>query len=291
MIEGDGTFQREITIDDVTYLQTIVVTTVRNSRTVTFYSNDVTPIRKAREAAEKANRMKTEFLANMSHELRTPMHAIISFSRLGMERIDRWNNDRQVENLDRINQSGHRLSGMLNDLLDLTKLEAGSTEYDFKTADVVSIINAAASEIEILANNKKLVLLLPKAQSSPAKVECDRGKIHQVIVNLLSNAIKFTPEGKKVSVDCFDDPQANTMNITIADEGVGIPEEELETVFDKFIQSSKTKTGAGGTGLGLAICKEIVEGHGGEVWAENNTAGGASFHVLLPMTKTQEQVK
>lgn len=242
----------------------------------------------AKESAEQANKLKSEFLANMSHELRTPMHAIISFSRQGMERIDRWDKDRQVENLDRINQSGHRLSGLLNDLLDLTKLEAGSADYNFKSADVVSIINAAASEIEILANNKKLSLGLPGTMNGAAKVECDRGKLHQVIVNLMSNAIKFTPEGKRVSVNCSEDPKANALNIIVRDEGVGIPEDELRSVFDKFIQSSKTKTGAGGTGLGLAICKEIVEGHGGRIWAENNTAGGADFHVSLPISQELE---
>lgn len=285
MIQRDGSFQREITIGDVRYLQTIVVTKVRGSKTITFYSNDVTPIRKAQEEAEQANQMKSEFLANMSHELRTPMHAIISFSRHGMERIDRWEKDKQLENLDRINQSGHRLSGMLNDLLDLTKLESGSAEYDFKNSDVVSIVHAAASEIEILANNKKLSLLLPETPTSLPRAECDRGKIHQVIVNLMSNAIKFTPEGKQVSVNCSEDTKTNTLNIIVADEGVGIPEEELESVFDKFIQSTKTKTGAGGTGLGLAICKEIVEGHGGKIWAEKNVPGGSKFHVSLPVSQ------
>ncbi len=285
MMERDGLSQRELTIDDIAYLQTVVVTTVRDLKTITFYSNDVTPIKKAREAAEQANRMKSEFLANMSHELRTPMHAIMSFSRHGMERIDRWDKDRQVENLERINVSGHRLSGMLNDLLDLTKLEAGSAEYDFKHADVGAIINAAVSEIEILANNKKLSLALPEKMDGAAKVECDRGKIHQVVLNLMSNAIKFTPEGKQVSVHCCRDEDEKALCIAVSDEGIGIPEEELDAVFDKFIQSSKTKTGAGGTGLGLAICKEIVLGHGGKIWAENNIEGGATFHVALPITQ------
>lgn len=285
MMEKEDVITREITIDNITYLQTIVVTDVRGSRVMTVYSNDVTPIKKAQEAAEQANRMKSEFLANMSHELRTPMHAIISFSRHGMERIDRWDRDKQVANLDRINQSGHRLSGMLNDLLDLTKLEAGSAEYDFVSADIVSIINTAASEIEILANNKKLSLDLPETMNGAAKVECDRGKLHQVMVNLMSNAIKFSPEGKQVSVDCCQDVDAGALRITVSDEGIGIPEDELDAVFDKFIQSSKTKTGAGGTGLGLAICKEIVQGHGGKIWAENNTRGGAAFHVALPITQ------
>ena len=217
------------------------------------------------------------------------MHAIISFSRLGKERIDKWDKDRQVENLDRINQSGHRLSGMLNDLLDLSKLEAGSTEYDFGNTDLVSIINAAASEIEILAKNKKLSLDLPGTMNGTAKVECDRGKIHQVIVNLMSNAIKFSPEGKHVSVECCQDMDAEALRITVSDEGVGIPEEELDSVFNKFIQSSKTKTGAGGTGLGLAICKEIVQGHGGKIWAENNTGCGAAFHVELPISQEKPE--
>jgi PAS domain S-box-containing protein len=285
MMNEECVINREITIDHITYLQTIVVTDVRDSRVITFYSNDVTPLKKAQRDAERASELKSEFLANMSHELRTPMHAIISFSRLGMGRIDRWDRDRQVENLERINQSGHRLSGLLNDLLDLTKLEAGNGDYVFESVDLVSLITAAAGEIEVLAANRRQPLILPTAVSCSLRAECDRGKIHQVMVNLMSNAIKFTPEGKQVSVECVEDTNTRAIRITVCDEGVGIPEGEMDAVFDKFIQSSKTKTGAGGTGLGLAISKEIVEGHSGKIWAENNSRGGADFHVLLPLVQ------
>ena len=236
----------------------------------------------AKEEAERANRMKSEFLANMSHELRTPMHAIVSFSRLGHERFDRWDRDRHLANFTKIADSGRRLSGLLNDLLDLSKLEAGKTDFEIRETDLLSVIDQVASEMESLVQEKKLSLVIPERSNGPVRAELDRSKIHQVLVNLLSNAVKFSPEGKELRVSCEDQEADGRVLISIADKGIGIPEQELEAIFDKFIQSNRTKTGAGGTGLGLSICKEIVGAHGGRIWAESNLDAGATFHVELP---------
>ncbi|MCE2993697.1 MAG: ATP-binding protein [Candidatus Jidaibacter sp.] len=236
----------------------------------------------SKEEAERANKMKSEFLANMSHELRTPMHAIINFSRQGIERLERWDIEKQKENYTRINRSGHRLSKLLNDLLDLSKLESGKIEYDMKSTQILFVIRAVVSEVESLLNAKSIDVILPEG-ASDIYLECDAGKIHQVIMNLISNAIKFTPEGKKIEVGCT--VEDNAVVLKVKDDGIGIPDDELEKVFDKFIQSSKTKTGAGGTGLGLAICKEIIKDHGGTIWAENNIDGGASFYFTLPFNQ------
>lgn len=237
----------------------------------------------ARRAAVQANNLKSDFLANISHELRTPMHSIITFSRQGIERKTKWTPDEQAENLALIKASGERLLGLLNDLLDLSKLEAGAMKYDFKKSNLPKLIENAVHEVQGLAE-KKWLTIKPETATSLPEILCDQGKIMQVFINLMSNAIKFTPEHKAIYVSCDtyqNDP--SYLHFQVVDEGIGIPEAELETVFDKFVQSSKTKTGAGGTGLGLAICKEIVIGHGGKIWAENSPSGGAHFSVLLPI--------
>lgn len=239
---------------------------------------------KARQEAEHANQVKTEFLANMSHELRTPMHAIINFSRHGIERIDKWDKERQIQNLSTIKNSGERLSGLLNNLLDLSKMEAGAAEYDIAQHSIVKLVKQVIREVGSLIEEKSITIHTPQTadyKDDNIKLEFDEGKIHQALLNLLSNAIKFTPAGKNIYITC--EQIADHVKLSISDEGIGIPESELDKVFDKFIQSSKTKSGAGGTGLGLAICKEIVEAHHGRVWAETNGWGGATFTMILPI--------
>jgi len=239
----------------------------------------------AMEAAEAANIAKSEFLANMSHELRTPMHSIITFSRQGIERISRWSLDDHQENLQLIHDSGNRLLLLLNDLLDLSKLEAGATQYQMRQHHIKTIIDITLRQINSLVSDKNLHIECHIADNVPL-IECDDAKIIQVMVNLMSNAIKFTAKDRGITINVTEDKKnAAQLLVTVADQGVGIPEDELEQVFDKFVQSSKTKTGAGGTGLGLAICKEIINAHGGRIWAENNPQGGAIFSVLLPVSQ------
>ena len=241
----------------------------------------------AREEAEAANLAKSEFLANMSHELRTPMHAILSFSEMGERKI----NDAELSRLEtyfsNIRVSGERLLGLLNDLLDLAKLEAGRMELDPVPGDLGVVVDAAVTEFQVLARDKGLTLeVVPPTVSLVACFDAE--KMLQVVRNLISNAVKFTPEGRRVSV-VFEDgmlPGDNgprhALRLKVIDQGVGVPEGERETIFDKFVQSSKTRTKAGGTGLGLAICREIVHEHGGEIRAANHPEGGAVFSVTLP---------
>ncbi len=177
--------------------------------------------------------------------------------------------------------------GLLDNLLDLSKMESGKIEYQFEKRNVLRIVESVILGFrkEVEEKNLKMEVSSP---TIPTIIVCDTKRIYQLIHNLISNAIKFTPEDKRIAVS-FDEGQIRTgesvaaaLKISVADQGVGIPENELDSVFDKFIQSTRTKTGAGGTGLGLAICSEIAKAHQGLIKAENSREGGAVFTVLLP---------
>ncbi|MEE9493881.1 MAG: ATP-binding protein [Gammaproteobacteria bacterium] len=243
----------------------------------------------ALEAAESANNLKSEFLANTSHELRSPMHAILSFSKLGVKKAEAAKPEKLLEYFTHIQSSGTRLLTMINDLLDLAKLEAGSMQYDFQKNNMAALIEGLLAENSALFSERSLQVGSEIDGDVTAMFDSER--MGQVVRNLLSNASKFTPEGQAIKVQVrtvgFKLPGVSELvpaiSVSVADEGIGIPEDELSAVFDKFIQSSKTKNGSGGTGLGLAICKEIVEGHQGSIWAENcPDSGGAIFTFIIP---------
>jgi signal transduction histidine kinase len=227
----------------------------------------------------------------MSHELRTPMHAIISFANFGVDKSERAERDKLLHYFRNIQKSGGRLLTLLNDLLDLSKLEAGKMTMQRQTAELRVLVDEAFAESEALARARGVTLRSGIPGSVAARFDLMR--MLQVMRNLLSNAIKFSPEGGVVDVDCVmvaaEDAadRVCAVEIRVRDQGIGIPVAELEAVFDKFVQSSKTKTGAGGTGLGLAICREIVAAHGGAIHAENNPppASGATFVVRLPIAE------
>ncbi len=245
----------------------------------------------AKDIAEKANASKSEFLANMSHELRTPMHAILSFSKFGIKKVKTASLEKLFHYFSQINTAGNRLLSLLNDLFDLSKLESGTLKYQMESNDIKSIIDVEVADSNSPLKEKGVILEMLEP-SIATHVICDRYRIRQVIRNLFSNAIRFSPEIKKITISfeaatlpsLSEDDNADqpALSVIIKDEGIGIPKNELKTVFDKFIQSSKTKTGAGGTGLGLAICYEIVKHHGGKITADNNPEGGAVFTFILP---------
>ncbi len=249
-------------------------------------------LKAAKETAVRADLAKSEFLANMSHELRTPMHAILSFAAMGVDKIDNAPKEKLLRYFTRIHESGNRLLSLLNDLLDLSKLEAGRMKIDPHVDDLTKVVELAESELREMLRNKSLNLII-QTPTIDTRAHFDRDRLLQVVRNLLSNAIKFTPEGKDIRIrfgeatlpvvaQQTDRGSVPALSLAVTDEGIGIPEEELETVFDKFVQSSKTRSGAGGTGLGLAICKEIIEGHNGQIWALNNPQAGAEFVFSIP---------
>ena len=246
----------------------------------------------AKHAAESANHAKSQFLANMSHELRTPMHAILSFASLGIEKFDLVPRDKMMGYLIQIKESGKRLLVLVNDLLDLAKLESGRIVFQIRSTDLQRVFEDVGRQVEGLLNDKGQTLHI-EATAISTHVDCDESRVSQVLLNLLSNAIKFTPTGKSIVVQfseamvpvgrrMSDSGQIAGLQVTVRDQGIGIPEGEDEKIFDKFFQSSRTTVGTGGTGLGLAICKEIIVAHGGKMWAENHPSGGAILNFILP---------
>ncbi|MCG5054330.1 MAG: hypothetical protein KA712_15305 [Myxococcales bacterium] len=234
-----------------------------------------------REAAEKANLMKSEFIANVSHELRSPMHAMLGLAELLRDRGEGFSAARRREFAELIQASGNRLLRLIDDLLDIAKLETGAAEFCFRAGNLLEVLRQATTEVAPLAS-PKAVLIVERCEGELPAVEFDADRLTQVFVNLLANAIRFSPQGQQIEVHVAPTAQGGVLT-EVRDRGLGVPEDELEEIFEKFVQSSRTKNGAGGTGLGLSICRQIVqEGHGGKIWARNNQFGGASFFVELP---------
>ena len=229
---------------------------------------------------EAANRNKSEFLANMSHELRTPLNAIIGFSEVLIERLFGELNPKQDDYLKDIHSSGQHLLSLINDILDLSKIEAGRMELEVTTFDAAEAIAGAMTLIRERAARHAIALDLA-VDPTLAEIRADERKLKQILLNLLSNAVKFTPDGGRVGVRAA--MAGGTLEVAVSDTGIGIAPADQPLVFDEFRQVGRHYSAQNeGTGLGLALTKRFVELHGGSIRLESEPGKGSTFTFTLP---------
>ena len=234
--------------------------------------------REARDAAEDASRAKSEFIANISHELRTPLQSIIGFSELGLRRAGEQ--VRLGAMFSDIHASGQRMLALVNDLLDVARIESSAGTLHLERGDLRTPVREVLRELQPLAA-KRSVQLAEALAEAPMLAKLDPLRFGQVVRNVVANAIRFSPEGGRIDIEA-DVTAAGEWRLSIADRGPGIPEGEHEAIFEAFVQSSRTKDGSGGTGLGLAISRTIMQAHGGHITAHDRPGGGSVFEIVLP---------
>jgi signal transduction histidine kinase/HAMP domain-containing protein len=240
----------------------------------------VTELRDNNFQLERANRLKSEFLANVSHELRTPMNAIIGYSKLMLDGLDGELNEQQETDLQRVTTAADNLLGLINGLLDLSKIEAGRMEINVEELDIAPLAEDVIQLVRPQADAKGITLSSSVEAHAPP-VLADRARIRQVLVNLMSNAVKFTDTGG-VSIGASSGD--GWVTLSVSDSGIGISREAQAYIFDEFRQADASTTRKyGGTGLGLAISKRLVALHGGRIWVESNSSGGSTFSFTLPV--------
>ena len=234
------------------------------------------------EALEAASRHKSEFLANMSHELRTPLNAIIGFSQVLKEQMFGELNAVQAEYVDDVLSSGEHLLNLINDILDLAKVEAGRMELQPTTFSLLGLLENAMSMVRERAT-RHAVSLTTTTDPSVGVIEGDERKIKQILFNLLSNAVKFTPDGGRVTLMATADDEQ--VEISVRDTGVGISADDQARIFEEFTQLGPGRTQEG-TGLGLTLTKRLVELHHGRLEVESEPGAGSTFTVWLPLRQT-----
>ena len=251
----------------------------------------------AKEQAESANRSKSEFLANMSHELRTPLNHIIGFTELLLDKNFGKLNETQEEYLNDVLNSGNHLLSLINDILDISKVESGKLELHLTSINLRCLLKTSLVMVKEKAM-KHQIALLDQLNGIPDTIMADERKLKQIMYNLLSNAVKFTPDGGQVSITAFpcnieenkgadpDNSNHGGVLISITDSGIGINPEDLGRIFKPFEQADNTISRKfKGTGLGLSLTKDFIELHGGRIWAESKGQGtGATFSFILPVT-------
>jgi signal transduction histidine kinase len=235
---------------------------------------------------EKASRHKSEFLTNMSHELRTPLNAIIGFSEVLAERMFGDVNDKQAEYLTDILESARHLLSLINDILDLSKIEAGRMELEPTSFDLTATIENTLILVRERAQRRSIELA-KQIDGRLGVIEADERKVKQVLLNLLSNALKFTPEGGRIDVHAgVRDAMAE---ISVTDNGVGIAPQDQEAVFEEFRQVGALTRKVEGTGLGLAISRKFIELHGGRIRVSSTPGAGSTFTFTLPIRQPRPE--
>jgi two-component system, NtrC family, sensor kinase len=231
---------------------------------------------------EVASQHKSEFLANMSHELRTPLNAIIGFSEVLTDRMFGELNEKREEYLKDIYASGTHLLSLINDILDLSKIEAGRMELELSDFHLPTALHNALTLIRERAGRRNITLQM-SVDECLGEVRADERKIRQVVLNLLSNAIKFTLEGGRIDVDAV--PKDGLVEVSVTDTGVGIAPEDQEAVFEEFRQVGTAAKKVEGTGLGLTLCRKFIELHGGRIWVKSQVGVGSTFTFTIPVRR------
>jgi two-component system, sensor histidine kinase and response regulator len=307
--------KRALTARDAAQLLTyasMVGLTIENARLYNDLERQVAQrtdeLRAALERAQEADRLKGQFLAAISHELRTPLNAIIGFSTVMLDELDGPITGMQREDLKTINQNGRFLLHLINELLDLARIEAGKLELNVEAVDLRALIGDIADTVQGLLHDKDIVLRVALPPRLPY-VRGDADKIRQILLNLLSNAVKFTERGTITigaqGVVLAADEQAAAVSrratpyivrdgrqltpfvaISVRDTGIGIAPKHLATIFEEFRQVHAHRTGRRGSGLGLAITRKLIEAHGGRIWVESTPGQGSTFTFTLPLSAT-----
>src|SRR5262249_28863317 len=237
---------------------------------------------------EIASQHKSQFLANMSHELRTPLNAILGYTELILDNIYGETPEKMREVLDRLQHNGKHLLGLIKDLLDLTKLEAGQQALDLSDYAIQVIVHPVALTVESLATGKKLALTVDVAPNLPPG-HGDGRRLAQVLLNLVGNAIKFTDKGEvAIKATALD----GSFTVAVRDTGPGIALSDQGKIFEEFQQADSSVTKKkGGTGLGLSIAKRIIEMHGGRIWVESDVGKGSTFAFTIPVSVERQVVE
>lgn len=239
-----------------------------------------TTLLKAKKDAEATNRAKNSFIMNMSHELRTPLNSVIGFSDLLLEGAFGPLNTKQSKYVNNILISGKSLLEIINNLLDISRLEAGEKTLKYEDVDVASLIGEVRMSLLSPASVKKITIEL-KIDPSAGNIQADTTKLRQILYNLVSNAIKFTPAKGKVVISACK--KEGVLEIKVSDNGIGISKESYEKIFMPFTQADSTAArGYGGAGLGLFIVKNFVDLHGGNVWVDSEIGKGSTFTFTIP---------
>jgi two-component system, NtrC family, sensor kinase len=274
MRKRTGTFEAE----EVALLQTFATQSALAIQNARLFRE----IEEKSRQLEVASQHKSEFLANMSHELRTPLNAIIGFSEVLAEKMFGELNEKQEEYSKDIHASGQHLLSLINDILDLSKIEAGRMELELSDFHLPTALDSALTLVRERAGRRSIALHL-SVDERLGPIQADERKVRQVVLNLLSNAIKFTPEGGRIEVAAV--AKDGLVEIAVSDTGVGIAPGDQEAVFEEFRQVGTADKKVEGTGLGLTLCRKFVELHGGKIWVKSELGKGSTFTFTIPVRR------
>lgn len=240
-----------------------------------------TELIRARNAAQEADRLKSEFLAHMSHELRTPLNAILNFTAFVTDGLMGEVNEAQVDTLQKVTDSANHLLSLINDVLDISKIEAGLMTLFIEEVNVNDALRSSISITKGLLKNKPIELIADVEENLP-RLNADKRRIRQIFLNLVSNAVKFTPQGS-ITITARYQADKNEIYVAVQDTGIGIAPEDQEMVFEPFKQAKTDLQNVVGTGLGLPLCRHFIQAHGGRIWLTSQLGVGSTFHVVLPV--------